>query len=201
MYKEKTIELNKNRKLINAVKKAGIKTMHPRGRWNGYGYEQLPLVAVITSLSEMRKFNKIQKEVQSATPSKPKTQEEIVSAWAKRLAKLTAISIEDAEEIAQEKLDYQQDRIAELEDRNCEHYSVQRQKLINKLERENPLRYIKNADHAYSILAASHRHNCTNYEQMLDYARELAEKGEIERSEVKEYARTHYYDFFQRNDS
>lgn len=62
-YKTKVIELNSDRKLINRVKKAGINTYHPNGMWNGYGYEQLPLVAEITSLSEMRRFNKIKKEL------------------------------------------------------------------------------------------------------------------------------------------
>ena len=63
-YKSKSIPLNGNRKLINVVKKAGLKTYHPKGCWNGFGYEMLPLEVEINSLSEMRKFNKIKRELE-----------------------------------------------------------------------------------------------------------------------------------------
>ena len=67
--------------------------------------------------------------------------------------------------------------------------SVRRGKLIAKMERENPLRYIKNEEHAQNILAASERHNNSDYEDKLEEGRELAASGDIDRAEVKEYAR------------
>lgn len=63
-YKQKSISLQGNRKLINAVRKAGLRTYNPKGSWNGYGYEQLPLEVEINSVGEMRKFNKIKKELE-----------------------------------------------------------------------------------------------------------------------------------------
>ena len=44
-------ELEGNRKLINACKKNNLQTFNPQGKWNGYGYEKLPMAVKITSLS------------------------------------------------------------------------------------------------------------------------------------------------------
>ena len=65
-------------------------------------------------------------------------------------------------------------------------------KIINKIDRSNPLRYIRDEQHAYGIINASNRHNYTDYEYKLDEGRELAEKGEIDYSEVRNYARNNY---------
>ncbi|GEM_PF-4504976 len=62
-YKSKVISLDGNRKLQNALRKAGLNLFNPRGGWNGYGYDRLPLAVNITSLSEMRKYNKIKKKL------------------------------------------------------------------------------------------------------------------------------------------
>ena len=124
------------------------------------------------------------------------TEEEKTAAWCRRLAKLTGIKLEQAMAIAEEKIEDKDKRIEVLEERqwrlNC---SIQREKLINKIRRSNPLRYIKDKDHAFRILAASVRHNESDYESMLEEARELASWGEIDRDEVKSYARQHttYY--------
>lgn len=199
-YKAKTLPLNGDRKLINACKKAGLTTFHPKGEWNGYGYEQLPLVVTISSLSDMRKYNKIVKELAAATPKPTLTYEEKIAKWVARLAKLTDITIEEAQEIADEKLEYKQEQIQKLEDRQYEHYSVKRQILINKIERSNPLRYIKNSEHAYNILGAHERHTQTNYEELLEQGAEMAQYGEIDKDEVHEYARTHYTHFNHSDD-
>lgn len=187
-YKIKSISLGGNRKLINAVKKEGLQTFNPQGKWNGYGYEKLPLSVRITSISEMRKFNKIKNEIEESH-TRQITEQEKKEKWATRLSKLTGISISEALEIAKEKEEYKAEQIEKMEDKQFDNYSVKREKLINKMERENPLRYIKNKEHAQAILSASRRHNCSNYEEMLDVAREKASSGDIDKSEVKEYAR------------
>lgn len=196
-YQTKLISLNGNRKLINAVKKAELGTVNPQGDWNGYGYEKLPLHVVINSLSEMRKFNKIKNELEGKTESKStQSEEEKILTWAKRLVKLTEISLDEALEIANEKLQYKEKQIRELESRQSEHDSAKRQKLINKIERSNPLRRIEDKTHAIAILAASKRHKSSNYEDNLEEGRDLAAIGEIDKSEVKEYAHRNikYYD-------
>ena len=107
------------------------------------------------------------------------------------MAKLTGITTEEAQEIAQEKKEYKDKQIELLEDRQIENLSIKRQRLINKIERSNPLRRIVDGEHAQNILSASNRHN-GNYESLLDEGRELAAAGEIERSQVREYARNNY---------
>jgi hypothetical protein len=75
-------------------------------------------------------------------------------------------------------------------ERRFERPSILRDRLIAKMERENPLRRIEDESHAQAIIAASNRHKNTNYEDKLDEARELAQRGDIDHSEVKEYARS-----------
>ncbi len=191
-YKEKIISLEGNRKLINLCKKNDMYIFNPRGEWNGYGYTKLPMSVKITSLAEMRKFNKLKRELElSTSESKPKTEEERISEWVNRLSKLTGISREEAEEIAEEKLEYKQNQISMLEERQYERYSVKRQKLINKIDHSNPLRYIKDKDHAMAILDASYRHNATDYERKLQILHEMEEMGIIKKGEAKEIAKTY----------
>ncbi|GEM_PF-4411203 len=75
--------------------------------------------------------------------------------------------------------------------------------MINKKLRENPLRYIKDKEHAFAILAASNRHNNSDYEEMLEFAKEKALLGEIEYDEIQEWARMHctYYDSYYDDDN
>ncbi len=195
-YNIKIIELNSDRKLIYAVKQAGIKTYHPKGRWNGYGYEQLPLVAEITSLAEMRRFNKIKLEIEAkksnSVSKKPQSVQEKKIAWAKRLIKLVGdeydITLKDAIDIADAKMDYKEQKINEMWERNIRSYSRRRQQLINKMSRENPLRRIEDKAHAYAIMEAHLRHTDTAYDAYLKEAHELEECGEIDRGSAKEYA-------------
>ena len=139
----------------------------------------------------MRKFNKIKRELEgSSVTTKRKTEEEKQAEWINRLCRLTGISEDGAKEIAEEKLEYKWDQISMLEDRQAERYSVQREKLIRKLERSNPLRYIKNKEHAMAILEAGNRHTCTDYEKKLKVLHELEKEGFIEKGDAKEIART-----------
>ena len=111
--------------------------------------------------------------------------------WARSLVKKSknAVSFEEAQIIAEEKLKYKDDRIAVIWSRQDERYSVKREKLINKMQRENPLRRIIDYDHALAIIYASERHNKTSYDKYLQQAHELERYGEIERGTAKEWAR------------
>lgn len=193
----KVISLNGNRKLQNACKKAGFKTFNPKGKWNGYGYEKLPLSIEIFSESSMIKYNEIITTLcgVTANKTKTKTEEEKIVDWSNRLSKITGITQEEALEIAKEKLDYKYEQIEALEIRQSERQSKEREKLINKISRENPLRRISNAEHAQAILLAHHRHAHTNYEDALEYARHLSESGEINKGETKDWARVNKREF------
>ena len=156
--------------------------------YNGYGYSTWVHGYLLTpakgrelqALIEGKK--KIEKEV--------KTQDDIVNGWAKRLDKLTGCGVDEAVEIAKEKLEYQNEQIAALNDRQVKDgYSKRRQSLINQISRANPLRRIKNADHAQAILAASHRHNSTCYEVALEHYRDEAKWGNIDHEDVRSLAR------------
>ena len=188
-YKEKIISLEGNKKLINACKKLGLPLHNPKGKWNGYGYDKLPMSVTIRSLSEMRAFNKLKNESISIEKV-VLSDEEKIEKWANRLSKLAGISLEDALIIAEEKLEYKSKQIGIIEDRQQEYCSIEREKLINKMKRDNPLRYIKNIEHAEAIVSASIRHNTTNYESMLNYSKDLVKTGEIANS--KEFARKLY---------
>lgn len=161
---------------------------NPQGSWNGYGYgyerlsQHLHRDFLLVAKNALKKLT-----VEVKSERKILTEGEKIEKWAKRLSNLAEISIDEAKNIADEKLEYHQDRIEELESRG---YSRQRMKIVAKLERENPLRRIVDIDHAQAILRASDRHNNTDYECQLEEAKEQAMMGNINRSEVKEYART-----------
>jgi len=156
--------------------------------YNGYGYTDWTRNYTLTP-SEVRKYNSLAPKKQATKKSYEERNKEAYLAWCRRLSKLTGITIEEAQAIADEKLEYKQERINMLIDIDCERPSRMRGKLIAKLERENPLRRIEDVEHAYAIIAASNRHKNTNYEDKLEEARELAKWGDIDRSEVREYAR------------
>ncbi len=128
-----------------------------------------------------------------------KTFEQVREAWAQRLVRLLSgdaeyswVTIDVARAMADEKAAYKQKQIEKVEERQVTAYSVKRATLIRKMERENPLRYIKDVDHARAIAQASRRHTNTDYETLLDYYRGEARCGEVGRDEVKQLARTHY---------
>lgn len=153
--------------------------------YNGFGYSDTAKECKKMTRSQIIQFNKLSKK----TKKPIKTEQEKIENWAKRLSKLTSITYEEALIIADEKKDYQDEQVAELEERQSERYSIQRQKLINKIEKSNPLRYIKNSEHAKAIIIASDRHH-SNYDNLLEEGRELVRMGEIENA--KDYARANY---------
>jgi len=186
----KIISLCGDRKIINACKKAGLPLHNPQGRWNGLGYERLPLVVSIINISSFRKLNKIIKLVNESSANTPKkSYSEKKEEWRKKLSRLSGISLEESREISEEKNEYLQDQISILEDRNADFPSRKREVIINKLRRSNPLRHITDRDHANNILWASKHHKETDYEEKLVEGRNLAKIGEIEYSEIKNYAR------------
>lgn len=138
-------------------------------------------------------------ESKKAKEKPAKTWEQIRDEWSRRLVRLLDgvegyewVTIDVAREIAQEKKDYKQDRINEVASRQHARYSIKREKLINKMDRENPLRRITDTEHAIAIIAASERHNNSNYESLLEQYREDAQLGIIDHNEVKQLARQNY---------
>ena len=182
----KTTNIMGEREIQNIAKQLGIEPKLLYGQWNGYGR---PLEGRIISLADYKKCLVI---LDKKPVKKERTQEEITEAWCRRLVKLTDVSIEEARQIAQEKEEYKQEQIDMMEDRQADKYSERRQKLINKMYRANPLRRIEGSEHAQAILSASNRHNNTDYEAKLEEGREKAQWGEIDREEVKEYARQNH---------
>jgi hypothetical protein len=159
--------------------------------YNGYGYSDWEYQYHMDH-KELLKIKRQLKAKDKKPKAPTKTPEQKLEAWCKRLDKLTGCGIETAKMIAAQKLDYKQEQINNLNERQFHNQSRRREQLINQIERSNPLRPIKDISHAEAILAAHHRHTETNYEAALDYARYLAEEGEIDRSEVKEWARENY---------
>ena len=166
--------------------------------YNGYGWEDHYFRYLLTPAKVKELQELINGKKAAAKP--PKTEEQIMEAWSKRLAKLTGITLEEAKQIAWEKLEAKYDQIAELEDRQeSRRYSIKRESLIRKIERSNPLRRIEDEHHAMCILAASYRHNCTDYDWRLEEYRDKAAWGEIDYSEVKARARKMVADMVSRH--
>ena len=157
--------------------------------YNGYGYEDRYHEYYLTS-KDGKAFLELLNGKKTTT-KKVKSDEEVRDEWARSLVKKSknAVSFEDAQSIAEEKLKYKEDRIAAMSSRQDERYSVKREKLIEKMKRENPLRRIIDYDHALAIIDASERHNKTSYDKFLQEAHELERYGEIERGTAKEWAR------------
>lgn len=157
--------------------------------YNGYGYEDHYHEYYLTA-KDGKAFIELLNG-KKATTKKIKSDEEIRDEWARSLVKKSknAVSFEDAQIIAEEKLRYKDERIAAMWSRQDERYSVKREKLINKMKRENPLRRIIDYDHALAIIDASNRHKKTSYDKFLQQAHELERYGEIERGTAKEWAR------------
>ena len=157
--------------------------------YNGYGYKDNYHEYYLTS-KDGKAFLELLNGKKTTT-KKVKSYEEVRDEWARSLVRKSknAVSFEDAQIIAEEKLKYKDDKIAAMRSRQDERYSVKREKLINKMQRENPLRRIIDYDHALAIIDASERHNKTSYDKFLQQAHELERYGEIERGTAKEWAR------------
>ena len=123
----------------------------------------------------------------------PHTIEQEKEEWSRRLVSLLhddfpSLDMNHAMEIAQEKLDYKVRMLEKMEERQYESFSQKRASLIRKMERENPLRRIKDKSHALCILMASKRHN-GNYESLLAYYHDRERDGSITKGDARELAR------------
>lgn len=183
------------REKYNLCKKVGAAFEDIRELQHAYGnhsfYRTIGRVATLTD-EQLYEFKKLARAKSKKTPRKILTDAEKQEQWCRRLVKLVGdptFTLAQARTIAQEKIDYKANQIYMMQDRQCENPSRQRGKLINKMERENPLRRIEDVEHAQAILAASHRHNNTNYESKLEEGRELASMGELDRADVRDFAR------------
>ena len=176
-------------KLKTFVEEKKIEYRTYGANYNGYGYQDHYHEYYLTAKDGKAFLEMLNGK--KATEKKIKTYEEIRDEWARSLVRKSknAVSFEDAQSIAEEKLKYKEDRIAAMWSRQDERYSVKRDKLINKMKRENPLRRIIDYDHALAIIDASNRHNKTSYDKFLEQAHDLERYGEIERGTAKEWAR------------
>ena len=176
-------------KLKNFVEEKKVEYRTYGANYNGYGYEDNYHEYYLTA-KDGKAFIELLNG-KKATEKKIKSDEEIRDEWARSLVRKSknAVSFEDAKIIAEEKLKYKEDRIAAMWSRQDSSYSIKREKLINKMQRENPLRRIIDYDHALAIIDASERHNKTSYDKFLEQAHELERYGEIERGTAKEWAR------------
>ena len=176
-------------KLKNFVEDKKVEYRTYGDNFNGYGYEDRYNEYYLTA-KDGKAFIELLNG-KKATTKKVKSYEEVRDEWARSLVKKSdnAITFEDAQIIAEEKLKYKEDRIEAVRSRQYERYSIKREKLINKMQRENPLRRIIDYDHALAIIDASNRHNKTPYDKFLQEAHELERFGEIERGTAKEWAR------------
>ena len=176
-------------KLKNFVEEKKIEYRTYGDNYNGYGYEDNYHEYYLTA-KDGKAFIELLNGKKTTT-KKVKSYEEVRYEWARSLVKKSknTVTFEDAQSIAEEKLKYKEERIDDMRSRQYERYSVKREKLINKMKRENPLRRIIDYDHALAIIDASNRHNKTPYDKFLQQAHELEHYGEIERGTAKEWAR------------
>lgn len=176
-------------KLKNFVEEKKIEYRTYGANYNGYGYQDRYHEYYLTA-KDGKAFIELLNGKKTAA-KKVKSYEEVRDEWARSLVRKSknAVTFEDAQIIAEEKLRYKDERIAAISSRQDERYSVKREKLINKMKRENPLRRIIDYDHALAIIDASERHNKTSYDKFLQQAHELERYGEIERGTAKEWAR------------
>ena len=165
---------------------------HYGENWNGFGYQDKFNNFFLNSEKDFLQLV----EGKATKPKTVKTWSQVRDTWAKRLVRLLAncngyewVTMDVARSIAEEKNDYKRQQIEKVEAKQYDNYSTKRATLIHKMERENPLRRIEDEQHAIAIIQASHRHNNSNYEHLLDEYRHEAELGLIDRSEVKDKAR------------
>jgi hypothetical protein len=180
------------RRYQNAAKQLGYEIYEQRDLERAYGqnyfYRTTDKYVLVTPGQRQKLLALVEAKERKA--STPLTEEQKQEKWARRLANLTGISLEEAKHIAGEKIAYKRRQIDMMEGRESMWgHSVRRQKVIDKVERDNPLRRIEGEDHAQAILEASHRHRDTDYEERLKEGHELADCGLIEHEEVRESAR------------
>ena len=174
----------KSLKKMSFLRKTGVKYVTNVVGYNKYGAIKEGK-KLIYSAEVCKKVLAELKTLKPKKEAKKISEAEKVSAWARRLAKLTDITLEKAEKIAQDKIEAKEKEIENLRDRQIVHgFSKRREKMINKIERSNPLRRIIDSDHAVRILWANERHQNSNYDDLLRKAEALGLTGD----EKKEYA-------------
>lgn len=171
-----------------------------KSNFNGYGYQDTTYKYILNNddYNEIKLF--IENKNKQKKDRKELTEEEKIEKWSERLSKLTGISLEEAKKIAYEKIEYKENRYIEMIDNYNENPSKKNYQLANKIKNSNPLRYIEDKEHAENILIASKRHNNSNYEELIEEGKEMAKYGEIEYSEIKDYARNNY-EYFDKEDN
>ena len=171
-----------------------IQILNPIGDWNGYGYDKYPQEAEfpLSFLSFLKKT-----EVKKEKKVIFYTEDEKIEKWAKRLAKLTGMSLENAKDIAGEKIEYAMERLEDTVDieitsnRIPTWYRKSEKRLDRaRIDSSILLDRIKDEGHALAILSASNRHNNSNYDSLLEEGKEKKKYGEVE--DVREYARMNY---------
>lgn len=175
-------------KVSDYLREHALKWKEERSGWNGYGYTDTER-NILVSVKDAKVVTQMLKKRASA----PKPDEDdLKEAWCRRLVRLTGISIETARRIADEKLNAKEGQVIELEERQRDRrYSVRRERLINKIRRENPLRWIRDEEHAMNILKASARHTHSDYDEQLKLAHRMSEWRDINPALAREYAREH----------
>ncbi len=192
LFKEVVSGFRMAGKVKEFILKNRLDVHHYGSDYNGYGYTTDNYEYLMRPKDAKVVIQLLESRATAASKRKPTSWDDQKAAWCRRLVKLTGISPEYAEMIAEEKLEAKSDQISELQERQCtQRYSIKREQLINKIVRSNPLRRIENEQHAFAILQASVRHNSSDYDSKLEEAREKADLGELDHSEVKDYARKH----------
>ncbi len=173
-------------KIRDFLREHAIAKISEGDNFNGFGYAD-HYFSYLLSQKDAASFQTLLEERKAAR--RPSDPEKKKLAWARSLSRLTGVSVETAVDIAEEKLQYRRDKIDEMYERQYACYSSRREKLINKMVRENPLRKINGKAHARRILEASVRHNDSNYEMLLEAAKDRAKWGEMTMKEARQEAR------------
>lgn len=182
-----------------------IKAINPEfsfdllGDWNGYGYTKLGKHLQAKNYKEsLKQLKKLLKKAENkkVKPKKEKTEEEKINAWAERLARLTGITVDEATEIAYEKINFKIDKLFEAMNYEGSGWKIPawQKKAERDYDRITADRYtaldkIKDEGHARAILIASQRHNESNYEDKLAEAKDLVAVGELDKIDAKDWAR------------
>ncbi|GBF44565.1 hypothetical protein LPTSP2_38680 [Leptospira ellinghausenii] len=191
-----------NRLQIAILNKLEIPFRKIYGQWNGYGYPTLGrsidlrngvmIQEIIELLNNLHNFYS-GKTIKRKQKRKIITEEDNIKAWANRLAKLVnasndetlnMLTMEEALEIAEAKIQNRERKIEKLAKKQFEKYSKPRQHLINILSRKKPLQRIENISQAKEILEDYYKYNKANYYKILKDKSKLTEFGIITFQEI-----------------
>jgi len=194
-------EIKLNGKENNIIKAINPEFSHDLiGKWNGYGYTRLGKHLLSAHYAEVkRKLQKMLKTAININKTKEKTPEEKIQKWAERLAKLGGITADESLKIAYEKIEFRVQKLRDSINYECSGWKIPAWQ--RKAERDydriagihgdmsKALDRIEDEGHARAILIASRRHNESDYDEKLQEAKELVESGEIDKVDVRYWAR------------